>query len=646
MPRKPESILFTDEPKTAMDPSEAAVQTLSILGAKGSGKTYGATRAVEALYDAGCPFLVIDPVGNWSYLRLAADGKSEGLPILIVGGDRGDMPLVEEQMTALGAWLVEHRQSAVVDVSLVSKASRKRIAADLLESVFDHSKKAREPRQLILEECQLLIPQFVGRGDERLVGIVTEYVRIGRNYSLGVVLLSQRPQSVNKEVLNMVECLFVGQMRGAQERKAIREWVVEQDADLAKEVNQLPKLEVGQFYCWSPSWLRFFGKVRFLPKRTYDGSSTRRLGALKGRSQLPLPKVDLGELEAFLASHSEGEKKESRAAVASPAPGPVEPVVPLAEVESIIEENVRPWRERVGRLRAELDVEVRQTQGALGRVEVLERYVLRVAAAARELAERVAEVPPPWKPEPRPGKAELDQAALAQLPKAEKPQLLPAGPAPRPLKERAPLVAGAIERRNDPLFEGMGQREMNGAAKLKVNAEYGKKRRADLESSDIETPTGLLENKVQQEVVNVLAAYGAMSRLEVALVSGMSPKSSSLDLAIAALVRTGHVIRSSKGLSASAAGIAVAQRPSHSFGESLRSLWQSKMSSGDWQMLLAVARAGRLPRVKLPEALGRPGSKSSSIDLGVSRLKKSGILVAGGGQLWLSDGAKRAFGFR
>jgi DNA helicase HerA-like ATPase len=64
---------------------------------------------------------------------------------------------------------------------------------------------------LVIEESQLIIPQFTGGGDvARMVGIYEEIIRLGRNYGIGCTMISQRPQSVNKEVLNQTECLFVG----------------------------------------------------------------------------------------------------------------------------------------------------------------------------------------------------------------------------------------------------------------------------------------------------------------------------------------------------------------------------------------------------------------------------------------------------
>lgn len=261
-----------------MNASEAATQTFGAITSKGGGKSYLAGKFAEGLYDAGAPFAVLDPVGNWSALTLGRDGKSAGLGVVVIGGDRGDVELREETAEAVGALLVERGISAVVDVSELSKTRRKVFVAGFCEALFRAAKKRRSPYMVIFEEAQLFAPQQCQPGEQRMLGAVTDIVRLGRNYGLGSMLVSQRPQSVSKEVLNQVECLFVGQLRGAQERKAIASWVTEQGVDIKTDLESLPALKVGEFYCWSPSWLRVFRLVKIGQKRTFDGSRTPVLG--------------------------------------------------------------------------------------------------------------------------------------------------------------------------------------------------------------------------------------------------------------------------------------------------------------------------------------------------------------------------------
>jgi DNA helicase HerA-like ATPase len=74
-------------------PVEAVTETFAILAKRGAGKTYIAAVMVEELLQAGLQVVVADPVGVWWGLRASADGQQEGLPIVIIGGEHGDVPL-------------------------------------------------------------------------------------------------------------------------------------------------------------------------------------------------------------------------------------------------------------------------------------------------------------------------------------------------------------------------------------------------------------------------------------------------------------------------------------------------------------------------------------------------------------------------
>ncbi len=292
-------------PTLDLDPSEAATQKFGIVGASGSGKSYTARRLVEQLFAAGAPVIILDPVGNWSWLRVAADGVSPGLAIPVLGGMRGDVSLELERGADLAGALVGADASAVIDVSEFSKGKRKGFVADFVEAMFQAARLHLSPIHLVVEEAQLFAPQHAQRGEERMLGAMTDWVRLARNYGGGVTLITQRPQSVSKEVLNQVECLFVGQLRGPHERKAIEGWATETGADAGSltqaDLKQLPSLEVGEFFCWSPSWLRRFERVRILKTVTYDGSKTPQL--FKGGRLVPQERapIDVAALRALMA---------------------------------------------------------------------------------------------------------------------------------------------------------------------------------------------------------------------------------------------------------------------------------------------------------------------------------------------------------
>jgi uncharacterized protein len=280
-------------------PDTAATQTFAFLARRGAGKTYAAGKLVEELLRISAPAIVLDPVGTWYGLRIAANGKGAGLSIPVFGGEHGDIPLEPSQGDTLGRMLIERDQCAVVDVSGMRKAERKRFVADFAEALFHAAKRSRKPRMVVFEEAQLFAPQRA-QGEERMLGAVEDIVRLGRNYGLGSVLISQRPQSVNKEVLNQVEVLCVGQLNAQHERKAIEDWVLERRAERGW-TDELPSLPVGTMIVWSPQWLRTMQKVRIAKKNTFDASATPELGARPPKFQA-LVQLDVAALREALGS--------------------------------------------------------------------------------------------------------------------------------------------------------------------------------------------------------------------------------------------------------------------------------------------------------------------------------------------------------
>ena len=107
-------------------PLEAVTEVLAFLGRRGQGKSYAAQKLAELLYEAGAQFVALDPVGIWYGLRLAADGKGPGIPIPVLGGLHGDLPLepgagklvadliVDRGISAVRTWTCSTRARAII----------------------------------------------------------------------------------------------------------------------------------------------------------------------------------------------------------------------------------------------------------------------------------------------------------------------------------------------------------------------------------------------------------------------------------------------------------------------------------------------------------------------------------------------------
>lgn len=286
-------------------PDNAVTQAFAFVARRGAGKTYTAQKMAEEMASAGSQIIAFDPVGNWYSLRLAADGKkSSGLNVYIFGGEYADVPLVVTAGREVARLLATQPISAVLDVSRFRKSERERFATEFCEEFFHLKKTHRTAVHLLIEEAQVFIPQQVE--NPRLAGAIEDIIRLGRNYGIGASLISQRPQSVNKQVLSQVECVFALQMTGPHERKALGEWLTEHGADVGL-AGKLPELAIGEAFVWSPAWLRTFARVRIGKKKTYDGSSTPSVDGKVARA-IALSPLDIKNITSTLAKNIEEAK--------------------------------------------------------------------------------------------------------------------------------------------------------------------------------------------------------------------------------------------------------------------------------------------------------------------------------------------------
>jgi hypothetical protein len=261
-------------------PPEAVTQTFAILAKRGAGKTYTAAVMVEEFVKAGLPVVVADPVGVWWGLRSSADGKEPGLPVHILGGERGDVPLEQTAGQVIADVVVDARAPLVLDLSLFRKGETIRFMTDFAERLYQRN---REPLHLVLDEADVFCPQRPRPETARMVGAVEDLVRRGRARGIGVTMITQRPAVLNKDVLTQAEVLVTLRMTGPQDRDAIDAWVdlhgSKDERDALKEA--LPSLPIGTAWFWSPGWLDVFKPVRIRERETFDSSRTPKAGERK-----------------------------------------------------------------------------------------------------------------------------------------------------------------------------------------------------------------------------------------------------------------------------------------------------------------------------------------------------------------------------
>jgi hypothetical protein len=274
--------------------ADFVTSTSAILAKKRVGKTYLAQKIAEGLLAANQQVVVIDLTSAWWGLRSSADGKSAGYPITIFGGRHGDVPLEATAGEMLAEAIVKDRFSAVLDVRLLKKSQRIRFIADFLEALYDKNTKAMH---LFMDEADAYIPQRSFSPEEaRALGAADELVRRGGIGGIGVTMISQRAQVLNKNVLSQVDTLSILRMNHPKDIDAVEDWMKNHaDGPLIKEIlSSLSSLPRGDAWHLDPEH-KAFKRISVSAKSTFDSGRTPKVGE-RIKPPKVLAKVDLERL--------------------------------------------------------------------------------------------------------------------------------------------------------------------------------------------------------------------------------------------------------------------------------------------------------------------------------------------------------------
>jgi hypothetical protein len=354
-------------------PADALAQTQAILAIKGAGKTYAAMKMMEEVVKAEFQAVALDPTGVW--WGLSADGDGRALPVLVMGGEHGDVPLEPTSGEVVAEYVVDSGRSVVLDLSLMRKAEMHRFMAAFLDKLYHYKATHRESMHVFFDEADTAAPQQPGPEQTKVLGAAEDVVRRGRSRGLGMTLITQRPAVLNKNLLEMCETLYVMRVVGSNDQDAIRKRVrVDADADsVERMMGSLATLKNGEAWVWSPSGLGVFKQIRFARKQTYDSSRSPRPG-----ERVAGPKaraaIDLDDLTARIKATVERAKANDpallrrriaeleRQALDRPAAEPrivEKPVVTEAQVKRV--EDVVGRLEREGQKRIEAADVLRQS---------------------------------------------------------------------------------------------------------------------------------------------------------------------------------------------------------------------------------------------------------------------------------------------
>jgi hypothetical protein len=557
-------------------------KTCGILAQRRKGKTYTASVLAEEFVAAKMPFAVLDPTGAWWGLRAAADGVKPGLPVVIVGGEHGDVPIERTGGKVIADLVVEHPGYYVIDLSpFDSHEAERQFATDFAERLY---RRKRQPRMdfamhLFVDEADLFAPQQSPSGDKRMLGAFENIVRRGGLHGLGTTLISQRSAVVNKNVLEQLDVLIVLRTVGTNDRDAIFGYVKKKsdtkDPEILAMMDSLPSLPIGEAWVWEPGGEPpLFERVRIRERRTFNSSATPKPGERRVEPKR-LADVDLKAVTQAMAATIERAEAEDprklrrqvadlqrqvRALEGRKQSATPEPVIEHVDVPVFRDGEIDRLEKAIGGL-----VEVGAQLVAVAK-DVGEGGVL-VSEAAQTVAHSLSREAPAREPRPR----DITRPTIAK-------------PQPRPLA-RGPR-----------------------SGRSEVRSEHAIVRDPDVSDDELtEYARSLLETLAERHPMK-------LTRVQLSLFSGRSKRSSMFSPAVRELTEGGYATYQGRHFELTDRGLAEAGVVPHapSSPAEVQAMWLSKLPAYEASLLRVLLDEGgnTLSREELSERSGRSLSSS------------------------------------
>jgi len=252
-------------------PEEVLHQHIIALGKTGSGKSSKLRVLVEHLLSQELPVCIIDPKGDWWGLKLSADGKKAGYPIVIFGGEHADVPINQQAGKHVAEIVATGNRPCIIDMGEMMVGERTKFFIDFASTLFRRTKGLRH---LVIDEVHNFAPKGQQlRGDTpMMLHWANRLASEGRGKGIRLIAASQRSQKVHNDFLTSCETLIAGRVIHKADRDAIKNWV-DGCADQEKGrhvLSTLATMKRTEAWVWSPEIDFGPNRIQFEFFKTYD----------------------------------------------------------------------------------------------------------------------------------------------------------------------------------------------------------------------------------------------------------------------------------------------------------------------------------------------------------------------------------------
>jgi hypothetical protein len=289
-------------------PAEVLGQHVAILGKTRSGKSSVMRLLVEDLLRRHMPVCIVDPKGDWWGIKLGADGKSAGFPVVIFGGEHADVPINATSGAGVADLFATDNRPCLIDLGGWMPGDRTRFWIDFASALFRHT---RGQRWLAVDEFHNFAPKgkVLDVDAGKMLHWSNRIASEGLGKGLRLLFASQRPQKVHNDSLTSAETLIAMRVIHKADRDAVADWIKGAGDSEGKEVlATVAQMARGEGWAWSPEVKFGPERVKFPMFSTYDSfreQSVEETKHLKGWAE-----VDLADVTQRFAAAAEQAKNE------------------------------------------------------------------------------------------------------------------------------------------------------------------------------------------------------------------------------------------------------------------------------------------------------------------------------------------------
>ncbi len=218
----------SDTKDVFIDAQEFVTGRTCVIGQSGSGKSYFIAVLCEQLLQNNIAFCIVDTEGEYFSLK-------EKFELLWVGGEEADVS-IELDFYDLITKSIKNNVPLILDVSDVME--QRKVVSDFAGKLYEIESQVKQPYLLIIEEADRFVPQSKDSIKE-----IEEISKRGRKRGLGLLVATQRPSLVNKNVLSQCGNQLIGKLTTENDLKAVDLFFADR-----KELELLPKLNIGEFF--------------------------------------------------------------------------------------------------------------------------------------------------------------------------------------------------------------------------------------------------------------------------------------------------------------------------------------------------------------------------------------------------------------